>query len=395
MTTIERTAYPRFKQHPSAQELALYTPTPEEIKFVKSRSKSHVGLLSFMVMLKSFQRLGYFPHPGLVPAAVINHLRSCLKLNSWVKASPSVRSQRYYQQAIREYLGVKPYDKTAQKLTAIAIASIAQVKDHPADLLNVAIEELVKERYELPAFSTLDRLVDRIRTITNIRLFWRVSASLSPKEQVYLDQLLVKESDESVATLNLLKSQPKSATLSHLQQLQAKFNSLMSFGDAKRLLSALAPTKIKSWAAQAKALDISEFQDIRLSKRRTLLLCLLYQAQVKTRDHLVEMLLKRTHTIHDRAKTRLVELREKHLAQTEALLGLLAEILIVTGKNEDSASLGQQVQVVLDSHGGWESLHQQCEEIAAYNSNNHLPLLWQFYSRHRKQLFALVRSGCI
>jgi hypothetical protein len=28
--------------------------------------------------------------------------------------------------------------------------------DHPADLLNVAIEELVKERYELPAFSTLD-----------------------------------------------------------------------------------------------------------------------------------------------------------------------------------------------------------------------------------------------
>lgn len=94
MTVIERTAYPRHKQHPSAKELVeLYTPTSEEIKFVKSRIKSHAGLLSFMVMLKSFQRLGYFPHPELVPAAVINHLRSCLKLNSWVKAIPSTRSR--------------------------------------------------------------------------------------------------------------------------------------------------------------------------------------------------------------------------------------------------------------------------------------------------------------
>lgn len=393
MTVIERTAYPRFKQYPSALELAeLYTPTPEEIKFVKSRIKSHAGLLSFMVMLKSFQRLGYFPQPELVPAAVINHLRSCLKLYKWVKPIPSKRSRQHYQQAIRDYLGVEPYDKTAQKLAAMVIASSAVVKDHSADLLNVAIGELVKERYEIPAFSTLDQLVDRVRTSTNTRLFGGVSAGLSQTEQTFLDRLLIKESDESVATLALLKSPPKSATLSHMQQLQAKFNSLMSFGDAKQLLSAIAPSKIKSWAAQAKALDISEFREIRLTKRRTLLLCLLYQAQVKTRDHLVEMFLKRIYTIHKYAKTRLVELREKHLAQTEALLGVLAEILTVSGESQDNATLGQQVQVVLDSHGGWESLHQQCEEIAAYNSNNHLPLLWQFYSRHRKQLFALVRS---
>jgi hypothetical protein len=35
----------------------------------------------------------------------------------------------------------------------------------------------------------------------------------------------------------------------------------MSFGDAKRLLSQVAPTKVKHLASQAKALDISELQD--------------------------------------------------------------------------------------------------------------------------------------
>ena len=32
----------------------------------------------------------------------------------------------------------------------------------------------------------------------------------------------------------------------------------------------------------------------------------------------------------------------------------------------------------------------QCEELKAYNSNNHLPLVWKFYSSHRKALFTLL-----
>jgi hypothetical protein len=105
MTAIERTAYPRFKSQPSAKELAeLYIPTPEEIVFAQTQVNSNSGLLSLLVMLKSFQRLGYFPHPDLVPTPVIRHLRSCLKFPSWVSAIPSVRTRRRYQQAIRAYL---------------------------------------------------------------------------------------------------------------------------------------------------------------------------------------------------------------------------------------------------------------------------------------------------
>ena len=76
-------------------------------------------------------------------------------------------------------MGVKPYDKNAQKLIAILVAAEAEVKDHPADLINVAIEELVKQRYELPAFSTLDRLIGHVRSLVNNRLFARVGVGLS------------------------------------------------------------------------------------------------------------------------------------------------------------------------------------------------------------------------
>jgi TnpA family transposase len=413
MTLIDRTAYPKFKQFPDAKELAeLYTPTETEIKLVKFKTKSHEGFLCFMVMLKSFQRLGYFPHPELIPIAVIKHLRSYLKLQDWVKAIPSERQRYNYQNAIREYLGVKQYDKPAQRLIAIAIAVSAEVKDHPADLINVAIEELVKERYELPAFSTLDRLVGHIRHQVNNRLFSRISTGLSQIEQIYLDQLLSVDALESTATLNLLKSPPKSATLSGVRQLQTKFDALITFGDAKRLLESIARTKIRYFAAQGRALDISEFQDINLPKRRTLLLCLLYEAQIKTRDHLVEMFIKRILKIQNNAKLRLKELRDKHLTETSELLATFAEVLKVskeatcaTSNSEstplespssipvaDFAALGEQVQSILDEHGGTELLLTKYEEIAAYNTNNHLPLMWRFYSPNRKVLFNLVRS---
>lgn len=393
MTSIERTAYPRFKQYPHPSELAeLYTPTEAELKLIETRTKSHEGKLRLMVMLKSFQRLGYFPHPECIPVPVIKHLRSCLKLQDWVKAIPSERQRYIYQNIIREYLGVKPYDKKAQKVIAIFIAAEAEIKDHPADLINVAIEKLVQEKYELPAFSTLDRLVSHVRHLTNNRLFQLVSDNLTSAEKDYLDQLLSSETEESTTNLNLLKSPPRSATLGGMKQLITKFDAMMTFGDAQRLLAQLALTKVRYFAAHARALDISEFQDINLNKRRTLLLCLLYVAQVKTRDHLVSMYLKRILKIHNNAKKRLSELREKHLTQTSELLGTLAQVLTASKETNNHTALGEQVSSIFEQQGGTELLLQKYEEIAAYNTNNHLPLVWRFYSPHRKALFDLVRS---
>ena len=399
MTLIDRTAYPRFKQFPDAKELAeLYTTTPEEIKLAKSKTKSHEGFLSFIIMLKSFQRLGYFPHPELVPIAVRRHLRSCLNLHSWVKAIPRDRQRYSSQKTIRDYLKVKQYDKAGQRLIAALVAEATEVKDHPADLINVAIEELVKERYELPAFSTLDRLIRHIRSMVNNRLFALCSEGLSINEQIYLDQLLVvtnNEVDEN-ATLNLLKSPPKSAKLSAIKLLQNKFDILMTFGDAKRLLQSIAITKVRHFAAQARALDISEFQDINLPKRRTLLLCLLYEAQVNTRDYLEDMFIKRILKIQNNAKQRLQELRDKYLTETSELLATFGQVLKASTKakeTQNNAVFGEQVQSILDEHGGTELLLQKLDEIAAYNTNNHLPLMWRFYSANRKALFSLVRSG--
>ena len=72
MASMERTAYPRFKRTPTAQELAdVYTPTPQEVGFAHAAAKGSSSILGFIALMKSFQRLGYFPRPDLIPPAVV------------------------------------------------------------------------------------------------------------------------------------------------------------------------------------------------------------------------------------------------------------------------------------------------------------------------------------
>jgi len=287
MTSIERTAYPRFKSQATAKELAeLYTPSASEINLAKSHVKSKRGLLRFLVMLKSFQRLGYFPLSSDVPPTVI-HIRACLNLSANICAIPPERSRYYYAEVIRAYLRVNPFDRKAQTAIATVIATSAEIMEYPADLINVAVEELVKERYELPAFSTIDRLVGHIRTVVNNRLFQRIDRAMSPNQQGFVDELVSNSTPESELTFSLLREAPKSARLSHIQALQTKFDQILTFGDARQLLMKIAPAKVKSFAAQAKALAMTDLREMNLAKRRALLVCLLYRVQVKTRDHLV------------------------------------------------------------------------------------------------------------
>lgn len=105
------------------------------------------------------------------------------------------------------------------------------------------------------------------------------------------------------------------------------------------------------------------------------------------------MFIKRILKFQNNAKERLKELREKHLTQTSEMLGMFVQVLTVSKETQDNlAALGEQVLSILNEHGGADLLLLKYEEIAAYNTNNHLPLMWRFYSANRKALFSLVCS---
>ena len=155
MASIERTAYPRFRRVVSARELADLTPTAEDVAWARQRCRSDEHLLALVVSLGCFGRLGYFPRSEDVPAAVVDHVRRCLKLGDAVVAVRGTPTAKLHRALVRERLRVVCDPQRAHEVAEEAIRAAALVKNHPPDLINVALEMLVKSSSELPGFSSL------------------------------------------------------------------------------------------------------------------------------------------------------------------------------------------------------------------------------------------------
>jgi aryl-alcohol dehydrogenase-like predicted oxidoreductase len=87
-------------------------------------------------------------------------------------------------------MGVVYEPAEARAVAEEAIRRAVTTKDNPADLINVALEELVRARCELPGFTTLDKMVAAIRTETNTELFALVAMRLDAPDRRRLARLL-------------------------------------------------------------------------------------------------------------------------------------------------------------------------------------------------------------
>jgi TnpA family transposase len=393
MAAIERTAYPRFKRNPSTRDLSeLHTPTEEEVAFARKYARSETHLLALITLLKSFQRLGYFPKLEEVPPSIVSHLRSCLHLGPEVAPGyEETRTLYRHHRAIRDFLSVKAYGKEARRLAIKAVFDAAQTMDNPADLINVALETLVKERFELPAFSTLDRLVRRVRAVVNRRFWNTVLSRLAEEARARLDALLVIDPRLKRSPFNRLKHLPKPPSLSHLQEWLDQLEWLVSLGETEGPLTGLPPLKVKHFAAEAKALDAHELKDFAPPKRMTLLLSLLRRQRVQARDQLALMLIKRMNKIQQRGKEEMERWRITHREKTAQLVSILADVVTACEQAPTDAEAGQHIRTLLAEQGDTSQLLEECEAVVAACGDNYQSLLWRYYRSYRSTLFRLIK----
>ncbi|BAQ63191.1 mobile element protein (plasmid) [Geminocystis sp. NIES-3708] len=399
MTSIERTAYPRFKRYYTTDELnKIYTPISEEKLFANNHSNNQTNYLNLLVNLKTFQRLGYFPKIDLIPLIIIKHLKEVLSLPEEIKIGyQNPRTYHRHRDLIRQKINVKQFEEIGKEYLAEKIRDKAYLMGNPADLINVGIEELVKERYELPSFSFLEREINRIRTQVHNLIYQQVYTQLSLEYIKILNDLLLIHPLEQRSPYNQLKQVTKKATRNHLNDLLVHQKWLETFGNIEQFLSGINNSLINYFVSQANCLDASELKDINEKKRLTLLLCLIYQKQIKTWDDLGEMFLKRMKKIHNLAELELQKQKEKQQEIIEKLIAAFGEILSIFGyenelKTNNYEQVFNQIYSLIKTYGGYEQLLEEYKTINAYKGNNYLPFIWRFYKSHRSAFFRLLNS---
>lgn len=382
MASIERTAYPHFTSALTAQELEeLYCPTEEDLEFVYQRADDPAQQLTLLARLKCHQHLGYVPALDEIPNPVRLYLCQQLRLPADTKWSPDTQISRHrHRLAIRTYLNVTSYAHGGERAVAHEIEQAAYTMSDPADLINVAIERLVEQRFELPAFSTLDRLVGRVRHHVHQHLYDQIIQGLSPADIGRLEALLSVGNGRT--EFSQMKATPRGSSLQHMRQWSQRLEWLESILTTRPLLAGIASTKVQQFAAEARAHDVKDMRRIqRVPRRRALLVCLLHQAQVHTRDQLAEMLLKRMRRTRTLTREKLKELQDQHREQEEHMLAVFAEVIDETILNpDDNTALGQGVRDILKHDGGAEALRERYEQVSAYHNDNYRPLMWPICS---------------
>ncbi len=395
MTSIDRTAYPRLNKQLSDKELsAVYELDEKNQHFIQHNARNNRGYLVLATMLKTRQQLGYFIPLEQVPHQIIAYLSSQLKIpdNSWLIDEEHFKKTLYrYRVACRKLLGSTVFSDEGRNRIITCVRKAAYTMSDPADLVNVAIEELINANIELPAFSTLDRLVSHERQAVHNELYLKITTNLTSNHRQSLEALLQIAEGERLTSFAQMKQTPGPATLKHFRVWEDRLAQLKAVLDPKPFFKDVAYTKIRQFAAEAQAYEISDMRGIRNdAKRYTLLLSLLHITQSKTRDELIDMFLKRMKRVQHTAQEKLRDLQEKHREMEESLIGVLGQVLQHANGDDANAALGKHVREILNDQGGIEVLNDQFIRVTAYHHNNYLPLLWSAHATNRAVIFRVL-----
>ena len=319
MPSASDTAYPRLKANPADKELVeVYTPTENELAFARKRTNQPVQRVGLLLLLKAFQRLGYFVSFADIPDAIVRHIASCVGLPEVPQTMHTYdlgTSRDRHKALVREYLGITPYGKEARTVIIQTCFRAARIREDLPDIINMAIEELIRLRYELPAFSTLLRIARTTRYSQNRAFQDRIFSSLDADARQKLQSLLRREDGETRSAWDRIKREPSRATVLQFKEALAHLCWLQQLNVAATAYADIPEVKIRQFAAEARSLDLTSLSDMPERKRFTLISALILKQVARALDDVTDMFLRQVKRMHNKAEEALTLYRSAHTEQ--------------------------------------------------------------------------------
>ncbi|MGM9470173.1 DUF4158 domain-containing protein [Streptomyces murinus] len=275
------------------------------------------------------------------------------------------RTAKRYRSWIREYLGLVHDPARARGIAGAAMEEAAPVRASVVDLVNVALEELVRAGLELPGFSTLDRMAGSIKA----RVEGDICAGIAERvgsARPRLAGLLVVGDGERRSPFDVMKKPGRRATWSRYRQHGDRVDLVDGFGEVGRGRCVGQGQRVRGTGPGAvgrRDAGISE------PRQTALLACAVAKARARVRDEFVVMLSKRMARHAKRAQEELASLEQRHKASTEQLLVAYRNVLTVlrehivderAGQSGHQGSLGDALTVkriheVVEGSGGFDA----------------------------------------
>lgn len=395
MPVIADTVYPRLPASPGPSELEAFTPEPAELAFARQRTRRPGPRLALLVLLKTFQHLGRMTRLADVPAGIVHHVARGAGLASHTGEIAAYGDTTYRVRLaalVRGYVGVASYDGEARTIAARACMEAARTRDDLADIVNAGIEELLRQRRELPAFGALLRLACTARALVNRGYHRRVAAALAPGTRERLLALLVVPAGALRSGWDQAKADPPRPSPQRMREHLAHLGWLRGQAVPEAAFAGVPDRKLRQFAAEARSLGAADLGRTVESKRLALIAALLRGQVAQALDDAAEMFVRLMTRVHNQAKEALDDHRARHAAETDALVALLREAVLACQDQEAErdARLAAVEALLLPDAG---AILARCEAHAAFAGNNYLPLLARFHGGQRAAFLRFLRHA--
>ena len=390
---LSRLVYPTLPTVLTDDDLVrLFTVTHEDEQWAFTIARRGPSLIQLLIHLKVFQHLGRFLAAADLPRTALAHIGRRFRIDVPDAFDYDRRTLYRHHRAIRQHLGITSWGPKARDVAIAAIAAAAESRLDPADLINAAIDALVRERYELPLLSTLRTLAGTAHRLVNTAQWNEVDQRLTANDRRRLDELLTTRDDTQESPFAALCRGAGKPTRKNLKALTAHYGWLQTLIDPVPLLAPISEAKVAQWANEAQRLKARELREYVAPRRYALLLATLRETRGRLLDELTVMLLKLSGRIEWRSATRLDDWQASRRDQTEELVRTLADILTFASSDSPSADKTRRLDAAISAHGGCELLRKGCDDYLGHCARNWQPFAREAFSPYRSELLLGARS---
>lgn len=399
MPTITETAYPRLKPVPTDAELETwFAPTPADLAFADRHSRrSRPGpRIALLALLKTFQHLGYFPRLAEIPPPILLRIARATGRAQFPEDLSGYDTSSYRTRLIariRTHLGVSAFDAAARRIMIGACLDAARGRDDPADIVNCAIEELVRQRYELPALATLLRAAHKARCAVNRGYQRALHQALGDTTRVRLQALLVLEPGQSRSPWDAVKADAPRPSPQRMKVFLEHLARLRALGADPTVFAGVPDGKLQQFALEAHALNAAVLGDLTETKRLALIACFIRRQIARSLDDAAEMFIRQMQRMHNRAHEALFRHQAQQAEQTDTLIALLRDAVVACHGDGTKEERFDAVAALLTPQA--DSILAQCDAHAAVAGNNHLPFLLPLYRGQRTAFLQFLQGVTI
>jgi Tn3 transposase DDE domain/Domain of unknown function (DUF4158) len=398
MPAIHETAYPRMKPNLSHNELKeIFTPTEEELILLNSKTKKSLPIpkLGFMTTLKCYQYLGRPIGLDKIDSIIKKHIADKLSIDNKVDLSSYDQSTRKrHIKIIREYLQINADKKSRRQMMKSAALNAAATRENLADIINSIIDELIKSKFELPAFQKLVRLARAARLVVNNDNYGKIFNALSDNQKRVIDKMLgmiPTDDGEDILSWSMLKLEPKKPTLNNIKGYVHYVDNLRVLYQKINInLDFISPTRIEQLRDEAIIADIDDMKSMRPIKRYAMATILIYMKLASAIDDLVQVFITWIKGIEAQAKSKLENYRLEQAEKTDEYVLILYNTLLALRNNDTPQD---KIRAIEEQLGGkTDYLIEQCREYLGLTAENHITWMLKPYQKKRHVIFKLIEN---